>query len=106
MIMEVMRIGVPVTEQREGESYNEGLKVHIVGPDTNDMKFEYLRFEEDSPMHKDIINNIHIAYKVDSMQEYLDKYEILHPVSKLSDELSIAFINMDGVVVELMEFHK
>lgn len=102
--MEIMHIGVPVKRPYEGESYAEGLKVHIAGPDSNPMKFEYLRFEEGTPMHKDVVENIHIAYKVDSMVPYLEKHEVLCEPMDVSDELSIAFIKMDGVVVELMEF--
>lgn len=102
--MEIMHIGVPVREPREGEGYAEGLKVHIAGPETNPMQFEYLRFEADTPMHKDIVENVHIAYKVDRLSDYTDQYEVLHAPMEVSEELTIAFIKMDGVVVELMEF--
>lgn len=102
--MEVMHIGVPITTPMEGENYAEGLKVHIIGPDTNPMNFEYLRFESDTPMHKDIVNNLHIAYKVDSISDYLNKYEVLQEPLVLSEELTIAFVKIDGVVIELMQF--
>lgn len=102
--MEVMHIGVPVTSPREGENYAEGLKLHIVGPETNPMSFEYLRFEDDTPMHKDIVNNLHVAYKVDCLDSYLEKYEVLQEPLEISDELTIAFVKIDGVVIELMQF--
>jgi hypothetical protein len=102
--MEIMHIGVPVREPKEGEGYAEGLKVHIAGPETNAMQFEYLRFEADTPMHEEIVNNVHVAYKVEALADYLDKYEVLHAPMAVDEELTIAFIKMDGVVVELMEF--
>lgn len=102
--MEVMHIGVPVKESKPGESYAEGLKVHIAGPDTNPMKFEYLRFEEDTPMHKDIVNNVHIAYKVEKIAPYLEQYEVLEQPMTVDETLTIAFVKIDDTVCELMEF--
>lgn len=60
-------------KRRKSEEYAEGLKVFISGPDDNPMKFEYLRFEADTPMHPDIINQVHIAYKVDKLAYYTDQ---------------------------------
>jgi len=102
--MEIMHIGVPVKTPQEHEEYAEGLKVHIAGPETNPMQFEYLRFEADTPMHKDIVENVHIAYKVDKLDDYLSVHEVLCAPMEVNDELTIAFIKMDGVVVEIMEF--
>lgn len=102
--MEVMHIGVPVKEPRKLEEYAEGLKVHIVAPETNPMGFEYLRFEEGTPMHKDIVENVHIAYKVEELDSYLDKYEVLCEPMAIDETLTIAFVKMEGVVVELMAF--
>lgn len=105
MSMEIMHIGVPINTPQEGEVYSEGLKVHIAGPDTNPMNFEYLRFEEGTPMHPDVVNNVHIAYKVGKIADYLDRVEILEGPMDVSEELTIIFVKLDGVVCELMEFH-
>jgi len=102
--MEIMHIGVPVKTPKDQEAYAEGLKVHIAAPETNPMQFEYLRFEADTPMHKDIVENVHIAYKVDKLADYLEKHEVLCEPMEVNEELTIAFIKMDGVVVEIMEF--
>lgn len=102
--MEIMHIGIPVTESQANEEYVEGLKLHLVSPDTNEMKFEFLRFEEETPMHPDIVNNMHVAYKVNSLEPFLEKYEVLCEPMAISDELSIAFVKINNVVVEIMEF--
>ncbi len=102
--MEIMHIGVPVKTPKSGEEYAEGLKVHIAGPDTNPMMFEYLRFEEGTPMHQDIVENVHIAYKVDKLSDFTEKYQVLCEPMEVNEELTIAFVKMDGVVVEVMEF--
>lgn len=43
---EFMHVGVPTTVAREGEIYAEGIKTHIITPDTNEFHIEYLRFEK------------------------------------------------------------
>jgi hypothetical protein len=105
MTMEIMHIGLPITTPQKNEEYAEGLKVFISGPDDNPMKFEYLRFEADTPMNPDVVNNVHIAYKVDQIAEYIDKYEVLEGPMDVSEELTIVFVKIDGAVCELMEFH-
>ncbi len=102
--MEIMHIGVPVKTPQAGEAYAEGLKVHIAGPETNPMQFEYLRFEEGTPLHQDIVENVHVAYKVDRLSDFTEKYEVLCEPMAVDENLTIAFIKMDGVVVEVMEF--
>ena len=42
---EFMHVGVPTDISREGEFYAEGIKTHIVAPETNEFHIEYLRFE-------------------------------------------------------------
>lgn len=106
MSMEIMHIGVPTKTPQKNEVYSEGMKLYISGPDDNPMKFEYLRFEADTPMHPEVVNNVHIAYKVDQLADYLDKVEVLEGPMEVSEELTIVFVKIDGTVCELMEFHK
>ena len=40
---EFMHVGVPTTVAREGEIYAEGIKTHLITPDTNEFHIEYLR---------------------------------------------------------------
>jgi len=103
--MEIMHIGLPVTTPQENEEYSEGLKLYVSGPDNNPMKFEYLRFEAGTPMHPDVVNNLHIAYKVDRIADYTDHYQVLEGPMDVSEELTIVFVKIDGAVCELMEFH-
>lgn len=43
---EFMHVGVPTTVAREGEIYAEGIKTHLITPDTNEFHIEYLRFRK------------------------------------------------------------
>lgn len=102
---EIMHVGVPVKEPVLEESYAEGLKVHISGPDNNPFHFEYLRFEEATPLHPDVVNFTHIAYKVPSIDKFIEDHhpQILNEKMVVDDHLDIAFVKLDGTVLELME---
>lgn len=41
-----MHVGVPTDKVMEGSVYAEGIKTHIVPPETNEFGIEYLRFEK------------------------------------------------------------
>jgi|LGOV01.1.fsa_nt_gb hypothetical protein len=102
---EIMHVGVPVTEPVLEEVYAEGLKVHISGPDNNPLHFEYLRFEKDTPLHPDVVNFTHIAYKVPSISKFIKEQnaEVLNEQMVVNDHLDIAFVKVNGTVLELME---
>ena len=68
---EFMHVGVPTDIAREGEIYAEGIKTHIITPDTNEFHIEYLRFEKDTPLPKELQTLVHVAYKVDDMDKQL-----------------------------------
>lgn len=102
-MLEIMHIGLPTQTPQPGEVYSPDMKLHIAGPETNEMRIEYLRFEADSPMPQELKDNVHVAYKVDSLEKYMQGNKIILPRTKLDDCLSIAFIEKNGLVIELME---
>ncbi len=102
--MEFLHIGVPTVEVQENEMYNEGLQVHITNPDDSKFKFEYLRFDSAATMNKEIQENVHVAIKVDSLDEYLKLAdEILMDKYVVNDTMTIAFIKKDGAILEIVE---
>lgn len=103
MTPEIMHVGVPVTTPQKGEEYSTDMKLYIAPPETNELKIEYLRFEADSPMPDELKTNVHVAYKVDNLEKYMEGNKVILPRTKLDDCLSIAFIEKDGLVMELME---
>lgn len=45
-------IGIPTTERKENEVYIPHLKFFVSGFSTSPFGIEWMRFEEDSPMHR------------------------------------------------------
>ena len=102
----INHFGVPTTTPQPGEVYNEGLSVHLTDPTQSPNRIEYLRFEPGSCMCELIQTVPHIAYEVDSLEEELKGATVLFPPTACSDTLTIAFIEEEGIPLELMEFAK
>lgn len=102
--MEFLHIGVPTKKIQPGETFAEGMKVHLTNPDEHEMKFEYLRFEPGSWLPAIMQITPHIAVKVESIAAELTKCdEVLVQPLAVSDTKCIAFAIRDGVIFEFTE---
>lgn len=106
MFKKFVHIGAPTTKSMPNEVYNEGMKVWISDPELDEFKYEYLRFDEDSWMAKEIQTQTHIAVEVESIAEVIKECEkvLLEPVA-IDEHTTLAFVLREGVVLELMEIH-
>ncbi len=102
----INHFGVPTTTTQAGESYAEDLKVWLTDYSQSPNRIEYLRFEEGSCMPELIQKVAHIAYEVESLEEALAGAKILVQPMALSDELTIAFIEEEGIPIEIMCYTK
>lgn len=95
--------GVPVSVEQENEIYIEVAKVFITDPESHPYRVEYLRFEKDSPMHADVINNPHAAFLVNDLTAALEGKKVIVEPFDATETLRVAFINDKGAVIELMQ---
>lgn len=100
----INHFGVPTTTPQPGEVYAEGLKVWLTNFNESPNKIEYLRFEEGSWMPRLIQTAPHIAYEVDDLQAELKGAKVLVDPMPGGDNLTIAFIEEEGIALELMQF--
>lgn len=98
-----MHVGVPTDKVMEGSVYAEGIKTHIVPPETNEFGIEYLRFEKDTPLPQELQTLVHVAYQVDDMDEQLKANRVVVELWMADENTRIAFIMKDGILMELME---
>ena len=104
MSAEYMHIGIPVTNKKPGMTYAEGMKLWMSNPDDYDYKIEYLKFEEGTPFPEIMHRNPHIAFKVDNLEEHLEKAdEVIFPATEIAPGTRIAFAIVDGVILEFYE---
>jgi len=105
--MEILHVGVITDEIKEGATFNEGLSVYLTDPDNHKFRYEFLKFEPGSPLHKRIQTEPHIAIKVDSIEEELkNATEVLSEEMDCGDGMFIAFADVDGFIFEFTEFRK
>lgn len=101
-------LGVPTTIKMPNERYLPQLKFYISGFDTSPFGVEWMRFEEDSPVHELIQKVPHLAFVVDDLDAELEKhnFEILAHPNPPSEGVRVAMIVHNGAPIELMEFDK
>ncbi len=99
-----MHIGIPVTDLKEGMTYNEDMKLWMSNPDDYDFKIEYLKFEAGTPFPAILHHNPHVAYLVDDIEAYVAKADqVIFPITAASETARLAFVIMDDAIIELYE---
>ena len=83
--------------------YAEAIKTYIVAPETNEFNIEYLRFEKDTPLPKELKTMVHVAYKVDDLDEQVKANTVVVEPWFADENTRLAFIMKDGILMELME---
>lgn len=97
-------LGVPQTSPRPGESHLEGLGVHLVPWDSNPFGIEFMRFEACCAV-PDLVRHLpHLAFEVDNLEAALAGRKLIIAPNAPSGGVRVAFIEHDGMPVELMEF--
>ncbi len=101
-------MGIPTTQQRPNERYIPHLKFYVSGFDKSPYGVEWMRFEEDSPVHELVQRVPHLAFEVNNLDEELAKrdFKILTEPNPPSEGIRVAMIEHNGAPIELMEFEK
>lgn len=95
-------IGIP-TQNRELPIYLEACKVYI--NDFNDEPYgvEWLVFEEGSPFPEILQKQAHVAYECPNLAEAMEGLKVLVEPFEAGPGLRCAFVEHDGLGIELME---
>jgi hypothetical protein len=97
-------IGIPNAEHRSNEKHLEGLGLHLSGFATSPVGIEWMRFDEDSPLHPAIKTLPHVAFEVDDLDAALEGLDVICPPVSPSEGVRAAMILVDGAPVELICF--
>lgn len=99
-------IGIPTSEKMPGERYLPHLKFYASGFDNSPFGIEWMRFEDDCPLHELIKTVPHIAFEVDNLDKELDRdnFKILSYPNEPASGVRVAMIEHNGAPVELIEF--
>jgi len=101
-------LGIPTTEKMPGENYLPQFKFYHSGFPTSPFGVEWMRFENDSPIHPLIQEVPHLAFEVEDLDYELAKHSftILTPPNPPAEGIRVAMIKHNGAPIELIEFKK
>ena len=101
-------MGLVTADKKEGESFVEQTRVWVTNPRASAFNVEWLRFEPDSPVTGPLRDQPHVAYRVDDIARALEGHTVLadpfDPTGRGDDFLRVAFVEVDGAVVEFMQY--
>jgi len=80
----------------------------VTNPRENAYNVEWLRFEPDTPVTGPLREQPHVAYRVDDLAGALAGQKILaepfDPTGRGDDFVRVAFVEVEGAVVEFMQY--
>ncbi len=97
-------VGIVVDYIPEDATFNEGLSVWCTDFTKSPNKIEFLKFEEGSCMPELVQKQTHLAYTVSSLEEEMKGKNVIFGPVECNESLTIAFIEEEGISIELMEF--
>ncbi|MDR3020706.1 MAG: hypothetical protein LBU66_07370, partial [Treponema sp.] len=101
-------VGIPTKEKRINETYIPQFKFYVSGFSTSPFGVEWMRFDEESPIHPLIQTIPHLAFTVSDLDYELANrnINIITEPNLPSNGVRVAMIEHNGAPIELMEFEK
>nr|WP_321355839.1 hypothetical protein [uncultured Draconibacterium sp.] len=101
-------LGIPTNKKMPGEKYLSQFKFYHSGFPTSPFGVEWMRFEEDSPIHPLIQKVPHLAFEVEDLDHELAtrNLKLITPPNLPMEGVRVAMIEHNGAPVELIEFEK
>jgi len=104
--MKFNHIGIPVTGNFDGEIDIPHLKITVSDHENNRFGIQWQRYWKDAP-YPGLVKTIpHVAFEVDNLEEELKNQKVIIQPNSPSVGVKVAFIEINGAPVELMEYDK
>ncbi|RTR33714.1 hypothetical protein [Shewanella atlantica] len=104
--MKFNHLGIPTTASFEGEIDLPHLKITVSDHENNPYGIQWQRFWADAPYPELVKTVPHVAFEVDDLMVELQGKKVIIEPSSPSEGLMVAFIEVNGAPVELMEYSK
>ena len=102
--MKYNHLGIPTTSNFEGEIDLPHLKMTVSDHENNPFGIQWQRYWEGAPYPELVKKTPHVGFEVDDLDAALEGQKIIiHPNSP-SEGVVVAFIEVKGAPVELMQF--
>jgi hypothetical protein len=98
-------VGLVTEQQKPGESWVEATRVWVTSPRDHPYNVEWLRFEPDTPVTGPLRTEPHVAFRVDDVERAVEGHTVLAEPFDVGDGfVRVAFVEVDGAVVEFMQY--
>ncbi len=102
--MKFNHVGIPTTESFEGEIDLPHLKMTVSDHENNPFGIQWQRYWEGAP-YPEVVKRIpHVAFEVDDLEEAMKGHKVIIQPNSPSEGLRVAFIEVNGAPVELMQY--
>ncbi len=102
--MRFNHIGIPTKTSFDGEIELPELKMTVSDHANNPYGIQWQRYWDDAPYPSLVKEVPHVAFEVDDLEAELEGKRVIIPPNSPSPGLRVAFIEVNGAPVELMEY--
>ena len=102
--MKFNHIGIPTTERFEGEIDLPHLKMTVSDHENNPYGIQWQRYWEDCTLPELVKTVAHVAFVVDDLEKEIEGKNVIIKPNSPSEGLMVAFVEINGAPVELMEY--
>lgn len=99
-------VGITTTTKQPDENWVEQSRVWVTNPRKHPEHIEFLRYEPDTTVPRLIMENPHIAFRVESLARYIKDLEIIIPPFVVGDFLEVVFVRKHDTIFEYMHYLK
>lgn len=104
--MKYNHIGIPTKVRFAGEIDLPHLKMTVSDHEDNPYGIQWQRYWNDAP-YPDLVKSVpHVAFEVADLEAELVGQKVIIEPNRPSEDLLVAFIEVNGAPVELMQFEK
>jgi hypothetical protein len=102
--MKFNHIGIPTAERFEGEIDLPHLKMTVSDHRDSPYGIQWQRYWDNAP-YPDLVKTVpHVAFEVEDLARALEGQKVIIEPNSPSAGVTVAFIEVNGVPVELMQF--
>lgn len=101
-------LGIPTDKILPDEIYLPQFKFYVSGFSESPFGIEWMRFENDSPIHRLIQNVPHLAFEVNDLDYELANHDlkVITAPNAPAEGIRVAMIEHNGAPIELIEFER
>ncbi len=104
--MKYNHVGIPTTGRFEGEIDLPHLKITVSDHENNPFGIQWQRYWDGAP-YPDLVKTIpHVAFEVADLDAALEGQRIIIEPNSPSEGVTVAFIEVNGAPVELMQYDR